>query len=138
MKYQLLTTFSNYRFINVSVQLQPASAVPGFEGIGTVLLVWGSGAYRADDLRLAIIDLRDPVTRSYLQATQPFPVEVLPIFYFAGMCGDRPLWSVHEEDARPLFWPSALGEFSVRWIPELGRYLLMAMAGPEDPIGAAV
>jgi len=138
LQYQLLTTFSSYRFINVSVQLQPGSKVPGFGGDGHVLLVWGSGAYRADDLRLAVIDLRDPAIWSYLLGNRPFPAAALPISYFAGLLGDTPLWSVHEQDARPLLWPGALGELSVRWVPELSRYLLLAMAGPEDPIGAAV
>jgi uncharacterized protein DUF4185 len=138
LRYLFLTTFSDYRFINVSVQLRPASAVPGFRGDDYLLLVWGSGAYRADDLRLAVIDLRDPATWSYLRDMRSFPVGVLPVSYFAGLSGDTPLWSLHEEDAQPLLWPGALGEISVRWVPQLRRYVLMAMAGPEDPIGNAV
>jgi hypothetical protein len=138
IEHQLLTTFSSYRFINVSVQLRPASTVPGFGTEGQVLFVWGSGAYRADDLRLAVIDLRDPAISSYLLDDRPFPVEMLGTRYFTGMCGDAPLWSFREEDARPVLWPAALGELSVRWVPEVGRYLLMAMSGPEDPLGLAV
>jgi hypothetical protein len=138
LRFQLLTTFSAYRFINVSVQLVPAASVPGFGQTGHVLLVWGSGAYRADDLRLAVIDLHDPATWTYLLDDQPFPVDVLGVRYFTGMCGSAPLWSFHEEGARPVLFPCALGELSVRWVPQINRYLLLAMSGPEDPIGSAV
>jgi hypothetical protein len=138
LDHQLLTTFSDYRFINVSLQLRPAVAIPGFSGRGQVLLIWGSGAYRADDLRLAVIDLRDPALWSLLLDREPFPAALLGTHYFIGVCGDLPLWSVHEADARPLLWPGALGELSVRWVPEIERYVLLAMSGPEDPIGAAV
>jgi hypothetical protein len=138
LEYQLLTTFSSYRFINVSVQLRPASTVPGFGKDGQVLLVWGSGAYRADDLRLALIDLRDPAILSYLRDDRTFPVDYLAVRYLTGMCGDTPLWSLREVDARPVLWPAALGELSVRWVPAIERYVLMGMTGPEDPLGRAV
>ena len=136
--HQLLTTFSDYRFINVSVQLRPAAAVPGFGGRGVVLLVFGSGAYRADDLRLAVVDLQDPALWSLLLDREPFAPAMLGTRYFAGVCGSQPLWSMHEEDARPVLWPLALGELSVRWVPEIERYLMLAMTGPEDPLGASV
>jgi hypothetical protein len=136
--HQFLATFSDYRFINVSVQTRPAAAVPGFGGRGDVVLLWGSGAYRADDLRLAVLDLRDPALWPLLLGREPFPLGFLGVRYFTGVCGATPFWSVHEEDARPLSWPGALGELSVRWVPEIDRYLLMAMSAPEDPIGAAV
>ena len=138
LNHQVLTTFSDYRFINVSVQVRRASEVPGFTGEGLVVLVWGSGGYRADDLRLAIIDLRDPALWTYLLDDRPFPSEVLGTRYFVGLCDGAPLWSAHEEDARPLFWPGALGELSVRWVPALRRYLMLAMSGPDDPIGNSV
>jgi len=138
LRFQLLTTFSDYRFINASVQLLPAVAVPGFGRDGWLLLVWGSGAYRADDLRLAVLDLRDPAAWSRLFDDEPFSVTSLPIVYFTGMCGAAPLWSRHEDEARPVLWPLALGELSVRWVPELDRYVMLAMSGVDDPIGASV
>lgn len=138
LQFQLLTTLSTYRFINVSVQLREAATIPGLGQQGHVLLIWGSGAYRADDLRLAYLDLRDPAVWSYLLDNQPFDASVLGLRYFTGICGQAPLWSSHEEDARPLFAPSALGELSVRWVPQLGQYVLMTMSGPEDPIGLKV
>ena len=36
-----------------------------------------------------------------------------------------------EHDARPLFSQSALGEISVRWVPELGLYVLLSMSLPS-------
>jgi hypothetical protein len=138
LDHQLLTTFSDYRFINVSVQLRPAALLPGFGGTGEVLLVWGSGAYRADDLRLAVVDLRDPALLPLLLDRKPFPGTLLGTRYFTGVSNGMPLWSVHEADAKPLLWPGALGELSVRWVQEIERYVLLAMSGPEDPIGAAV
>jgi hypothetical protein len=138
LRFQLLTTFSTYRLINVSVQLRPASAVPGFGQDGRVLLVWGSGAYRADDLSLAVLDLRDAAARSHLFEDRPFPVAALGPRYFAGMERDAPVWSSHEEEARPVLFPCALGELSVRWVNEIDRYVLLAMSGPEEPVGANV
>jgi hypothetical protein len=138
LEFHLLTTLSDWRFINVSVQLRPATEVPGYGRNGHLLLIWGSGAYRSDDLRLALLDLRDPAVCSYLLDTRPFPIERLGLRYFTDLCGDVPLWSNHEADARPALWPCALGELSVRWVPEIDRYVLLAMSGPEDPMGAAV
>ncbi|MGB7217601.1 MAG: DUF4185 domain-containing protein [Vicinamibacterales bacterium] len=138
LDFQFLTTFSNWRFVNTTVQLVPAASVAGFGRAGHVLLIWGSGGYRADDLRLAAMELQDPVVFSLLLDHAEFPVHMLGTRYFAGMCGASPLWSARESDARPVLWPCALGELSVRWVPELERYLLLAMTGPEDPLGAAV
>ena len=147
LNHQMLTTFSTCRFINVSVQVRPASAVDGFGGEGDVLLVWGSGAYRADDLRLAVLDLRNAAVYSHLMSNSPFAIQDLGPRYFKG---GQDRWSANEEDARPLFWPGALGELSVRWVSELGRYVLMAMSGPEtdrpggldahrpEPVGSVV
>lgn len=139
LRFQFLSTFSSHWFINVSVQLRPASSVPGFEGPpGNVLLVWGSGGYRADDLRLAAIDLREPVFWNRLLHDDPFPISDLSVRYWTGMCGGAPLWSWHEDDSRPVLYPLALGELSVRWVEPIQRYVLLAMSGPEDPIGACV
>jgi hypothetical protein len=129
---------SSYRFINVSVELVSAAAVPGFGREGHLLLLWGSGAYRADDLRLALIDLRDPALWSYLLDDEPFDVGNLGLRYFTGLCGSAPVWSWHEEDARPLVFPGAIGELSVRWVREISRYVLLTMSGPEDRLGSTV
>ena len=119
-------TFSERYFINVSVQRLPAAAL-GLPGEGEVVAVWGSGSYRAGDLRLAVLD-PESVTRARLG-----------VRYWAGLTASgEPRWSDREADARPLLHPGAFGEVSVRWVPELGRFLLLGTSGPEDPIGLAV
>lgn len=138
LDHLFLTTFSDHHFINVSVQLRPAGSVPGIATEGDVLLLWGTGAYRADDLRLAYIDLSPPVL-AHLFGNEPFPIRQLRPRYFTGVHPEgMPTWSNVDDHARPLFWPSALGEISVRWAPVLNRYVMMAMSGPEDPMGNSV
>ncbi len=120
--FRFLTTFSDHRFINVSVQRR-----------GRHLLIWGTGAYRADDVRLARVDLTAPGVASGLRRGDARPF-LAAIEYWAG----AETWSPVEADALPLLTPGALGELSVRWVPALGRYLMLTMAGPDDPAGPAV
>ena len=112
--FKYAATFSDRYFINVSVQRH-----------GDRLYAWGSGGYRADDLRLAELDLRAPDGADGVR-------------YWTGRSPDGdPTWSAHERDAAPLL-PGAFGEISVRWSRAVERYLLLAMTGPEDPLGNAV
>ena len=162
LRFRHLAAFSSHRFVNVSAQR-----------IGDQLYLWGSGAYRADDLRLARVDLATPGLADALRKgnagpfqaavrywagppveARPTPVEtqsppVDPVETGAhpvstsstdGHPGStvEPVWSTRESAARPLLTPGAHGEVSVRWVPELDRYLMLTMSGPEDPIGAAV
>ncbi|MFT4225654.1 DUF4185 domain-containing protein [Micropruina sp.] len=120
--FRFLTTFSDHRFINVSVQRR-----------GRHLLIWGTGAYRADDVRLARVDLTAPGVASGLRRGDARPF-LAALEYWAG----AETWSPVEADALPLLTPGALGELSVRWVPALGRYLMLTMAGPDDPAGPAV
>lgn len=119
--FRLVRTFSERFFVNVSVQRLPAHRL-GLDGDRELVAVWGAGSYRAGDLRLAVLDPED-----------------LGVRYWAGPgASGRPTWTDREADARPLLTPGAFGEVSVRWVPEAGRYLLLACSGPEDPIGLAV
>ncbi len=120
--FRFLATFSDHRFINVSVQRR-----------GRHLLIWGTGAYRTDDVRLARVDLTAPGVASGLRRGDARPF-LTTVEYWAGPGS----WSPLESDAVPLLTPGALGELSVRWIPEIGRYLMLTMAGPDDPAGPAV
>ncbi|MFT4110382.1 DUF4185 domain-containing protein [Propionicimonas sp.] len=117
VRFEVLGTFSERHFINVSVQRRPASAVRGWDGDGDVLLVWGTGPYRASEVRLAAADPRDPLRPRYWTG--------------AG-------WSRTETDARPLFRPAAVGELSVRWSQAAGRYLMLTASAPQEDIGNAV
>ncbi len=112
---------SDRYFVNVSVQRRDDR-----------LYLWGSGSYRADDLRLAELDLTAPAVRAALLGRGPWTRPLAGLRYFAGGS-----WSPHEADARPVV-RGAFGEISVRWVPELARYVLLAMDAPEDPIGFGV
>jgi hypothetical protein len=102
--------------------------VPGCGTAGEVLLVWGSGPYRASDPRLAVLDADALAALAAGAGTRDVTVR-----YWAGSG-----WSDAEGDARPLFGPAALGELSVRWVPDAGRYVMLAGSAPEDPIGHSV
>lgn len=121
-----LAGFSDHRFVNVSVQRH-----------GDELLLWGSGAYRADEIRLARVDLAAPGVADGLRRGTAGPF-LAAVRYWAGSTPAGPVWSAAEADARPLASPGAHGELSVRWVPALGRYLMLTMSGPDDPAGAAV
>lgn len=124
LRFEGLATVSDRHFINISAQVRPAAEVPGAGLDGAVVLLWGTGPYRASSLRLAMLPV-DDLPASY--------TDQLGLRYWDGSG-----WTGTEAAAVPLFAASALGEISVRWIPEVGRYLLLAMSGPEDPAGAAV
>ena len=128
VRFRVLGTFSDRHFINVSTQLVPARQVPGCGGAGEVLLIWGSGPYRASEPRLAMLD---PDALARLATCRD--TATLGVAYWDGSG-----WSGREAEAAPLFSPAALGELSVRWVQAAGCYLMLAGSGPEDPIGAAI
>jgi hypothetical protein len=137
VRFDVLGTFSDRHFINASVQLRPASAVPGFGSDGEVLLVWGSGPYRASEPRLAVLDASALRGLWITERKRNRPLFVqgsgFGVRYWTGSG-----WSDAEADARPLFTPAALGELSVRWVEAAGRYVMLYASAPEDPIGPAV
>ncbi|MFT4216001.1 MAG: DUF4185 domain-containing protein [Micropruina sp.] len=122
VRFRPLATFSDHRFVNVSVQRH-----------GDHLLIWGSGTFRADDIRLARVDLTAPAVVAGLARGGVAPF-LDAVRYWTG----PDAWSADEADARPIVTPGAHGEVSVRWVPEVGRYLMLTMGGPDDPAGAAV
>jgi len=117
VRFRVLGTFSDRHFINVSTQF-----------VGEDLLIWGSGPYRASEPRLAKLDGEALARLATARDTGHLDVR-----YWDGSG-----WSLREDDAAPLFSPAALGELSVRWVPAAGAYLMLAGAGPEDPIGPAI
>ncbi|MGB8022589.1 MAG: DUF4185 domain-containing protein, partial [Candidatus Nanopelagicales bacterium] len=124
-RFRVLGTFSSDAFINVSVQV-----------LGDELWIWGTGPYRAGDLSLAVLDLRQAA--GVLPTARRITPSELGVRYWAGLRDGGPVWSTQELEARPLVTPGAFGELSVRWVEECSRFLLLAGAGPEDPIGPAV
>lgn len=129
---RLLGVVSDRHFINVSL-----------ERVGDHLYVWGSGAYRADDLYLARLDLTSPAVHAVLHrrcppGAPPSRAPLTGLAFFAGLDADgAPRWTSHESDAAPIA-PGAVGELSVRWIEELRAYAWLGMDAPEDPAGVGV
>ncbi len=134
VRFRVLGTFSDRHFINVSTQL-----------VGEDLLIWGTGPYRAAEPRLAKLDgkalaaLNEKGTVPFSFAPRGARKGTVPFLAPEGVqYWDGSGWSRREADAAPLFTPAALGELSVRWVPEAGAYLMLAGSGPEDPIGPAI
>lgn len=130
-RFRALGTLSARHFINASVQLVPAAAVPGFGADGQVLLLWGTGAYRASEPRLAVLD---QAGLAQLQRRSRWPIPLRPALKYWTGAG----WSESEAEAAAILRPAALGELSVRWVPQLQRYLMLTAASPGDPAGPAV
>jgi hypothetical protein len=63
LTFQYLTEFSRYRFINISVQYASAADARRWKlpGGREGLLIWGTGAYRADHVYLAFLPLDNDV-----------------------------------------------------------------------------
>jgi hypothetical protein len=136
LPFQYLTTFSTLKFINVSVERVGAEHIRAYHLPAETdgLLIWGTGAYRSDNIYLAFLPLDDFRTSGYLFESKASPSSQLGSLYFTGERDGVPQWSVWEEDAVPLFYPAAIGELSVRWNAVLGHWVCMYCAGPEDPI----
>lgn len=132
LRFRTLATVSDWRFVNVACQW--IATPPGLAtDSADVLALWGTGSYRADDLRLAVLDAH--AIAEGLRGRRPVS---LGLRYFTGSdAAGAPRWSADEADAAPLV-AGAMGEVSVRWVPELGVYALLDMTGPGDPAGGAV
>ena len=117
----------NGKFINVSVEIIKNDNLRnhilgdlvdiGEDG----LLIWGSGRFRASDVYLAYMPLKDigtPTTRAEKPAS---------IRYFSGYDADknRPRWKKDESDAVPLFYSGCVGELSVRWNKFIKKWIMM-------------
>ncbi|RXW32105.1 hypothetical protein C1706_08675 [Propioniciclava flava] len=125
-RFTTLAQLSDLSFINVSAQRLPAELphLPFPDASQGLIGLWGSGSYRADDLRFAVLDPSADLTSPRLA-------------YLSGVHRGVPSWSVAETDAVPLV-RGAFGEVSVRWVAALGAYALLSMSDPEDAAGGAV
>jgi hypothetical protein len=116
--FSLLYTLSTSHFINVSVNKVNVFDWPGAPAIsGEAVFIFGSGSYRASDVRLAF----HPAA-----AIQ----DVSALRYFAGLDGaGNPLWSSNEVDAIALFDQSCVGELSVAWNKFIRRWVMLYNCG---------
>lgn len=119
--FRPLYDFSSRHFINLAF----AKAVDGAglpPGLSQPVLVWGSGRYRASDVRLAVLAEAGADDRSGLR-------------YFAGTdAGGRPRWSASEDDSVPLLGQSCVGELSVAWSADLGTWVMLYNCGAPSRI----
>ena len=97
------------RFLVVDMLEVDAESNPGlpYES-GKVVLIWGSGPYRASNLSLACVPSASFEDRSAFR------------FY----AGDA-RWSTEELDAAPLFDDPQVGEFSIDWIGPVQRWVVL-------------
>ena len=112
--FELLYTLSTSHFINVSVNKINLRDWPGFpQAEGEGLALFGSGSYRASNVRLAF---------------QPASAieDVSSLRYFTGLdAAGNPLWSPNELDAIELFDQPSVGELSVAWNKFIRRWVML-------------
>lgn len=118
--FRYLYDLSTKYFINVSLVQTDLSQWTGFptsSGPGLVML--GSGTYRNSDVRLAF----QPAEK----IESPDGIE-----YFSGLDSfSRPMWSLREEDAVPLFHQPCVGELSVSYNKFIRKWIMLYNCGGE-------
>ena len=110
---------STRHFINVAAASVDSGEVLGLPpGTGRAVLLWGSGRYRKSDPHLAVIPEAGLGSRKSLR-------------YFAGLDGatGEPIWSAREADSAALFHQPCLGELSVAWNADLGKWVMLYNCG---------
>ncbi len=139
LEFIYLAEFSRWKFVNVSVALVNERDIRtyGLPAARRGLLIWGTGAYRADNVYLAFMPLDDWATREKLRNQHKKLSAPPAVWYYTGEKqgqAGRAGWSRRERDAVPLFYPAAIGELSVRWNRHIGLWVMMYCAGPNDPM----
>ncbi len=111
--FRLLYTLSRTNFINVSVNKVNLADWPGFpQTSGDGLVIFGSGSYRASNVRLAFQPAASIESASALR-------------YFAGLDGaGNPTWSTQESASIDLFDQPVVGELSVAYNKFIRRWVM--------------
>ncbi len=111
--FRLLYTLSSNNFINVSVNKVNLADWPGFpQAAGDGLVIFGSGSYRASNVRLAFQPAASIETASALR-------------YFAGLdATGNPTWSASEAASIDLFDQPSVGELSVAYNKFIRRWVI--------------
>jgi hypothetical protein len=112
--FRLLYDVSTEHFINVSIVPVEAAdwgGLPLASGQGHVM--FGSGRYRASDVRLAFQPAHRIASKDSLR-------------YFAGVdAAGRPTWSAEEGDSQALFDQPCVGEFSVSHNRFIDKWIML-------------
>lgn len=121
--FRPLYDLSTRHFINVAfAKSEDRSGLPA--GMDKPVLLWGSGKYRASDVRLAVTSENKADERGAVR-------------YFAGLAADgQPRWSADEADSVALLDQSCVGELSVAWSADLGKWVMMYNCGAPSRIVA--
>jgi hypothetical protein len=116
--FSLLYDLSVNHFINVSVNKVNLLDWPGAPlSAGDGLFIFGSGPYRASDVRLAFQPASEIESADTLR-------------YFTGFDAmGNPLWSANEADAIALFDQPCVGELSVAWNKFIRRWVMLYNCG---------
>lgn len=111
--FSLLYTLSRTNLINVSVNKLNLADWPGFpQASGDGLVIFGSGSYRASNVRLAFQPAADIESSSALR-------------YFAGLdASGNPTWSTQESASTDLFSQPVVGELSVAYNRFIRRWVM--------------
>ncbi len=105
---------STDKFINIVPVIVDNASIPGLpESTGQGLLAFGSGTYRRSDPYLAYVPLGSVEQRSAW-------------LFYAGLdpVTGAPIWSADESAAVALFDHRCVGEFSVSWMADLGKWVM--------------
>ncbi len=106
---------STDKFINIVPVIVDAATLPGLPGSeGQGLLAFGTGTYRRSNPSLAYVPLDFIGQRSAW-------------LFYAGLDATTglPRWSENEGEAEALFDHRCLGEFSVNWMADLGKWVML-------------
>lgn len=109
--FERVHDLSTTRFVNVALARARAADHPSAPG-EDVVLVWGSGRYRASSPRLAYVPTKRITDKTAVR-------------YFGGMTGAEPRWVDTEADSADLFDHPVVGELSVAWISALKRWVML-------------
>jgi hypothetical protein len=112
------TRWPSGKFINVSV-VRASSRILQNHSEEEILLIWGTGRFRASDVYLAYMPLKDIDKPTSLEPPDT-------IRYFSGYDrNNKPDWKKNESDAVSLFCAGNVGELSVRWNNSIERWIML-------------
>ena len=107
-------------FITLSLKLAP-QGLPGLPTQEPYVLMFGSGEYRKSDAYLAAV----PVAGFENGAGT---------VYYTGRDGNGPKWSVLESDAEPIIKHDTIGDLSVTFVPQAGKWIALYDSRSPDGV----
>lgn len=115
-------------FINVSIVEMETAAISDYfnQGLGKMLVMFGSGVYRMSDVRLAFQPSDEITNRAGIR-------------YFTGLDNSgKPKFSANEDDAQALFNQPQVGELSVSYNRFIQKWIMLYNAASPRGINMRV